>query len=203
MDSKVFGQFIAGTRKEKNMTQADLAQIIGVTDKAVSRWERGIGFPDINTLEPLANALGISVLELMRSEKSDMENKNSSLTENEVTEMMANAVEMAKENQKQDKISVWLGAIVTVVVAVLVKLSGRANVGGALVVGAIAALAVVGIYFFDRNKEDITSRKIYGLFMLVGIGILLSLFRMMGADALWLVWGLYGILVAVVGIVSR
>lgn len=40
MDSKVFGQFIAGTRKEKNMTQADLAQIIGVTDKAVSCWER-------------------------------------------------------------------------------------------------------------------------------------------------------------------
>lgn len=139
----------------------------------------------------------------MRSEKSDMENKNSGLTENEVTEMMANAVEMAKKNQRQDKISVWLGAAVTVVVAVPVKLSGRANVGGALAVGAIAALAVVGIYFFDRNKEDITSRKIYGLFMLVGIGILLSLFRMMGADALWLVWGLYGILVVVVGIVSR
>lgn len=203
MDSKVFGQFIAGTRKEKNMTQADLAKVIGVTDKAVSRWERGIGFPDINTLEPLANALGISVLELMRSEKSDMENKNSSLTENEVTEMMANAVEMAKENQRQDKISVWLGAVVTAVVAVLVKLSGRANVGGALVVGAIAALAVVGIYFFDRNREDKTSRKIYGFFMLVGIGALLSLFRLMGVDAFWIVWGLYWVLVAVVGIVSR
>lgn len=42
VDSKVFGQFIAGTRKEKNMTQADLAKIIGVTGKAVSRWERGV-----------------------------------------------------------------------------------------------------------------------------------------------------------------
>jgi transcriptional regulator with XRE-family HTH domain len=66
VDSKAFGQFIARTRKEKNMTQADLASIIGVTDKAVSRWERGIGFPDINTLEPLSSALDISVLELMR-----------------------------------------------------------------------------------------------------------------------------------------
>lgn len=72
MDSKVFGKFIARIRKEKNMTQADLAERIGVTDKAVSRWERGVGFPDINTLEPLARALDISILELMRSQKSDI-----------------------------------------------------------------------------------------------------------------------------------
>lgn len=46
------------------MTQAELAGKIHVTDKAISRWERGLGFPDIQTLEPLAQALGISVLEL-------------------------------------------------------------------------------------------------------------------------------------------
>ena len=105
MDSKVFGQFIAAMRKENNMTQAELAKIIGVTDKAVSRWERGKGFPDINTLEPLAKSLGISVLELMRSQKSDMKEKN--LSENEVVELMGNAAEITKENQKQEKASVW------------------------------------------------------------------------------------------------
>ena len=42
MDAKVFGQFLAQTRKEKNMTQAELAEKISVTDKAVSRWERGV-----------------------------------------------------------------------------------------------------------------------------------------------------------------
>ena len=47
-----FGAFVAKCRKERNMTQADLALKIQVTDKAVSRWERGIGFPDINTIEP-------------------------------------------------------------------------------------------------------------------------------------------------------
>lgn len=61
MDPKVFGTFIAKRRKEKNMTQADLAMKLNVTVKAVSRWERGIGFPDINTIEPLASALEISV----------------------------------------------------------------------------------------------------------------------------------------------
>ena len=69
MDPKVFGTFIAKRRKEKNMTQADLAEKLNVTDKAVSRWERGIGFPDINTIEPLASALEISVPELMKSER--------------------------------------------------------------------------------------------------------------------------------------
>ena len=69
MEAKKFGQFIAGIRKEKKMTQAELAEKIHVTDKAISRWERGLGFPDIQTLEPLAQVLGISVLELMRSEK--------------------------------------------------------------------------------------------------------------------------------------
>ena len=61
MDAKKFGTFLAATRKEKKMTQAQLAEKIEVTDKAVSRWERGLGFPDITTMEPLADALGISL----------------------------------------------------------------------------------------------------------------------------------------------
>ena len=53
------------------MTQSELAEKIRVTDKAVSRWERELGFPDINTLEPLADALGITLIELMQSEKAE------------------------------------------------------------------------------------------------------------------------------------
>ena len=75
MEAKEFGRFIAGMRKEKKMTQAELAEKIHVTDKAVSRWERGLGFPDIQTIEPLAQALGISVLELMRSERQEKEGR--------------------------------------------------------------------------------------------------------------------------------
>lgn len=77
MDAKKFGAFIADRRKQQHMTQAELAGKIGVTDKAVSRWERGLGFPDINTMEPLADALGISLLELMRSKTQNMEAKDS------------------------------------------------------------------------------------------------------------------------------
>ena len=66
MDSQKFGTFIAQCRKDKKMTQSDLAAKLNVTDKAISRWERGVGFPDINTIEPLAAALDVSVAELMR-----------------------------------------------------------------------------------------------------------------------------------------
>lgn len=203
VDSKVFGQFIAKIRKENHMTQAELARLIGVTDKAVSRWERGIGFPDINILEPLSNALGISLLELMRSEKFVMGNKNTGLSENEMTEMMTSAVEMARENQRQDKVSVWIGGIVTIIIAVVAKLSGRANIGGSLLVGSMAALAIVGLYLFAQNKEDTISRKIYGFFMLSGIGISIILLHLMDVSSFALVWGMYCIFGFVIGIINK
>ncbi len=71
MDVQEFGKFISRCRKEKNMTQMQLADLIHVSDKAISRWERGLGFPEITILAPLAEALGISLTELMQSEKKD------------------------------------------------------------------------------------------------------------------------------------
>ena len=56
MDAAIFGRFLAETRRAQDLTQAELAGRIGVTDKAVSRWERGVGFPDINTPEPSPTA---------------------------------------------------------------------------------------------------------------------------------------------------
>ena len=65
MDAKTFGAFLARMRKSQGIPQAALAPQLHVTDKAVSRWERGVGLPDINTLEPLADALGLTLADLM------------------------------------------------------------------------------------------------------------------------------------------
>lgn len=59
------GLFISKLRKDKNWTQLELAQKLNVTDKAVSRWETGKGFPDVSMLEPLGEALGVSVNEIL------------------------------------------------------------------------------------------------------------------------------------------
>lgn len=81
------------------MTQTDLAVKLNVTDKAVSRWERGIGFPDINTLEPLASALEISVLELMKSERIIM----NEIVKEEASDIISDALSVAKLQRKRER----------------------------------------------------------------------------------------------------
>ena len=74
MDRYVTGSVIRRLREAKKLTQEELAAEIFVTGKAVSKWETGQGFPDISLLEPLAKALGISVIELLSGE--DVRNRN-------------------------------------------------------------------------------------------------------------------------------
>ena len=65
MDQIKIGKFIASCRKEQGMTQAVLAEKLGISDRAVSKWETGKGYPDITLLEPIAKSFGISVTELI------------------------------------------------------------------------------------------------------------------------------------------
>ena len=65
MNTYITGAVIRALREKKGITQAQLAQSLGVSDKAVSKWETGKGLPDITLLEPLARALSVSVMELM------------------------------------------------------------------------------------------------------------------------------------------
>ena len=73
MDAEKFGAFLQTRRKELGMTQNELAEKLYVTAKAVSRWERGVGFPDIKLLQPLADELQVSIVELMHSQRIDKE----------------------------------------------------------------------------------------------------------------------------------
>ncbi len=108
MDSKKFGSFIAEIRREQGLTQAELAGRINVTDKAVSRWERGIGFPDINTFEPLAKALGLSVIELIKSEKGE------SLSAGDAEAAVADTIVIAEAQQKVSEKKLARATIISV-----------------------------------------------------------------------------------------
>ena len=78
MDQIQIGRFIAQLRKEQNMTQLNLAEKLGVTDRAISKWENGRGLPDVSLMKPLCEILGITVTELLngeRSKETDISNK--------------------------------------------------------------------------------------------------------------------------------
>ena len=81
MDQIKIGKFIAECRKKKNLTQAQLAEKMNVTDRAISKWETGKAMPDSGIMPKLCNILGINVNELLCGEKIDIEQKEEQLNE--------------------------------------------------------------------------------------------------------------------------
>lgn len=82
MDQKRIGLFIAQCRKEKNLTQMQLAELLGITGQAVSKWENGRGMPDVSLLQPLCDVLGISLNELFSGEHISAEEYKGKAEEN-------------------------------------------------------------------------------------------------------------------------
>lgn len=82
MDQKRIGAFIAQCRKEKNLTQMQLAELLGITNQAVSKWENGRGMPDVSLLQPLCEVLGISFNELFSGEHISAEEYKGKAEEN-------------------------------------------------------------------------------------------------------------------------
>ena len=89
---KTLGMMIAELRKEKGMTQLELAEKMGVTDKAVSKWERDLSCPDINSLPNLAEILGVTVDELMQIKR---EADNPKQSPKEIIQTVLKAVPLA------------------------------------------------------------------------------------------------------------
>ncbi|MFR5875430.1 MAG: helix-turn-helix domain-containing protein [Eubacterium sp.] len=95
MDQIKTGKFIAELRKKKGLTQIQLAQTLGITDRAISKWERGKGMPDSSIMLDLCNELEITANELLNGEKIEMENYN------EIAEMQL--VEFKKKEEENNK----------------------------------------------------------------------------------------------------
>ena len=79
MNTYVTGTTIKTLREGRNLTQAELAERIGVSSKTVSKWETAKGLPDVSLLQPLAQALGISVMELMDGRRITNRNTSANL----------------------------------------------------------------------------------------------------------------------------
>lgn len=96
MDSKIIGEFIKEQRILKQFTQKQLAEKLGVTDKAISRWETGKGIPDVSLLIPLSNVLEVSVNEILLGEKIEEEKKIEKYEETIVNTLTTNKKQISK-----------------------------------------------------------------------------------------------------------
>ena len=117
MNVQKTGSLIAAIRKEQNRTQQDLANELGVSSAAVSKWERGIGFPDVSLMEPLAASLGISIAELFKGERTE----NS--VDNEYESLLSDVVKVsANEITKKKKTANWMIAITVAVLYLMISI---------------------------------------------------------------------------------
>ena len=101
IDKERFGAFLLELRKEKGYTQKQLAEKLFVSDKAVSKWERGLSLPDITLLGPLAEILGVTVTELLQAQRISEEK---TLTKPEVDALVSGSLRLSAEEQEEKRL---------------------------------------------------------------------------------------------------
>ena len=118
MNYDKIGSFIQQKRKDKGLTQKQLAEKLGVTDRAISKWERGQGCPDVSILEILSKELGCSILELLKGR--EIENEVIPVTE--ADDYVRDSMNISKQITKENVISIINKIIVGAVVFIFVLL---------------------------------------------------------------------------------
>lgn len=102
MNQEKIGKLITTLRKEKKLTQKELANILGVSDKSVSKWERGVCLPDVSLFKPLCEVLNITLNEFFAGEKIEEQNYKEKADEN-LLQALENSTFTLKEKQKYFK----------------------------------------------------------------------------------------------------
>ena len=136
MNQIKIGRFIAECRKQKHLTQMQLAEKLGITDKAISKWERGITMPDTSIMLELCDILCISVNELLSGEKSNMENNN------QKNEQLL--LDMAKELEQKNK-TIWASMWAILTVSMIALIAGISIAAFLIPEGAWQLVTILGV----------------------------------------------------------
>lgn len=150
MNQIMIGKFIAKRRKEKNITQAQLAEIVGVTNKSISKWECGKCMPDYSIVESLCHALDITVAELMDGEATEIDSLRI-YDDKQILEMLSRL-----QNLEKQKNSLIGFVILTMGVALLAfsQVIGGTNIRdfiAGLMLGLSIGEMLVGLYVVARS----------------------------------------------------
>lgn len=156
IDKQKFGTFVAMLRKEKGITQKELAEQLFISDKAVSKWETAVSVPKIDLLIPLANILGVTVTELLMCQRMEQDN---TLSTTQVEQVVQTAISYSDEEQTRayHSKSKWgLICIFSLIAACLEML--LSYMSGHITTGLIVSMSlstIFGIYFCFFAKEKL------------------------------------------------
>lgn len=126
MDQIKTGNYIAGLRKEKNMTQRELAERINVSDKTISKWETGKSMPDLDCIGKLCETLGVSVNEIISGESLSADDYSRKAEETIMTLMEEN------EKNKKGNMTMTIVGIVMLIIAIIMLFFGGGSMGMAI-----------------------------------------------------------------------
>ncbi|EHI99575.1 helix-turn-helix domain protein [Clostridium sp. DL-VIII] len=122
MNKEKFGDFVCKLRKEKGMTQQELGDKLHLTNKAISKWERGLSFPDICMLQDIAEILEVSVLELLNGERNAEINISSEVANRIVVDTVKHSGQLIKKSRR--KLTVAMGLTISLLPIVVMFFSG-------------------------------------------------------------------------------
>lgn len=169
MDLNKTGLFISALRKQNGLTQKELAKKIGVTDKAVSRWETGRGFPDVSILKLLAEVLNVSIAEIVNGEKTTPENIEEK-SDNAIIEALNYSKQMSKKTIGVLLLIAGLGLIVYPLISTGIRgFSIFIFLGIAVAITAIVILSYKKPAIKDRRKTMRLSRYLSGIISLIAL----------------------------------
>lgn len=154
------GAFIAERRKAKGWSQKDLAGVLQVTDKAVSRWERGAGYPDVTLLKPLALALDVSVAELLEGERledaGEEEKRMQQAVEHSLTYYLASSME-ARKPLREMIVTAGFWMHFWIIAAAVFFMTGRwlfPGIHGEALLGYLFCFGtLMGLFFIGRIRN--------------------------------------------------
>lgn len=145
LDKEQFGSFVAQLRKEKGMTQKELAQTVMVTDKAVSKWERGLSLPDVALMVPLAQALGVTATELLECRRVDMGGLSPQQIEALVKKAVALSDPEPERRLRKKNLILWLSAVGMAILEMLGLLTMEESTR-ALLEGLGLVMVICGVF---------------------------------------------------------
>lgn len=180
MDNQKFGRFIRDLRKKANMTQKELGEKLNVTDKAVSKWERGLGFPDITIINLLAETFGITASEVLNAEIGKKDTIDVEKAVKEAVEKVTKEKEK-KENRKRKLIKiVQILSIIIFVLMLLLQLgylcimkpNGYEYINDSIFYIVNELIMITGMVFFVLQLKKLKAIKIVVVFIAVILSII-------------------------------